>query len=191
MPLLGPADPLPHRPRRIAVSGTSGAGKSALARTVAAVTGSPYQELDALYHGPGWTPRDSFVADVEAFTSAGAWVTEWQFAQTRPLIAERADLLVWLDHPRPLVMTRVLRRTIRRRVRRTPLWNGNVEGSLWQAFTDRDDVLWWAWRSHRSRGERALALLDGPAASRLVVVRLRGQRQVDAWLAGPLTAAVG
>ena len=38
MPLLGPADPLPHRPQRVLVAGSSGSGKTTLAGAVAAAT---------------------------------------------------------------------------------------------------------------------------------------------------------
>jgi hypothetical protein len=36
----------------------------------------------------------------------------------RDVLPARADLLIWLDLPRRLVMARVVRRTLRRRVRR-------------------------------------------------------------------------
>ncbi len=54
VPLLGPTDPLPHRPRRIVVAGTSGSGKTTLARRVGPVLDVPHVEIDALFHGPGW-----------------------------------------------------------------------------------------------------------------------------------------
>lgn len=45
-------DPLPGRSGRVLVAGTSGAGKTTLARRTAAVLDIPHIELDALYHGP-------------------------------------------------------------------------------------------------------------------------------------------
>ena len=44
------------------------------------------------------------------------------------LVADRADVVVWLDLPLSLVMWRLLRRTARRGTcDKTELWNGNVE----------------------------------------------------------------
>jgi len=44
--------------RRIAVTGTSGSGKSTVARILGARLGLPVVELDALFWGPAWTePR--------------------------------------------------------------------------------------------------------------------------------------
>jgi hypothetical protein len=40
---------------------------------------------------------------------------------------QRADVLVWLDLPIPLVLWRLLRRTHGRNRDKTELWNGNVE----------------------------------------------------------------
>ncbi|RKT56695.1 AAA family ATPase [Saccharothrix australiensis] len=189
MPLLGPADELPHSPKRVLVTGTSGAGKSTLARCVADALGLSYVEMDSLYHGPQWTPRAEFEADVRALVERGRWATEWQYALARPLLLARADTLVWLDHPKHTVLRRVAVRTALRRVRRQELWNGNREPPLWTVFTDREHLLRWAWRSHGRTGERIAAVLAGEHGARLAVVRLRGQREVDQWRAGPLRRA--
>jgi len=169
-------------PRRILVAGTSGAGKTTLAGRVSAVLGLPYTELDSLHHGPGWTPRPEFEADVRTIAAQDAWVSEWQYPAARPLLLERAELLVWLDLPVPVVMTRVVRRTLRRRLRRIELWNGNVEPPLWTVFTSDDHILRWAWRTrhkYRGLGERLAA-----EAPHVQVVRLRRRRAGDRWVEG-------
>ena len=81
----------------------------------------PHIEIDALFHGPGWTPQDSFESDVHKFSAGPCWVTEWQYTQVRAILAQRADLLVWLNLPRALVMRQVMRRTVRRRLARQVL----------------------------------------------------------------------
>lgn len=177
------APDFPHRvpPSRVLVAGASGAGKSTLARRIAEASGQPYQEIDALYHGPDWTPRPSFIAEVDALTSRPGWVTEWQYESVRELLADRAELLVFLDYPRPLVMRRVIARTMRRRLGREELWNGNREGPLRSVFTDPEHIIRWAWNTHGSRG----TLVDEAARRRphLEVVRLQHPRVTEAWLA--------
>ena len=116
--LLGPDAPLPTAPRRVLVTGASGAGKTTLARALSVRLGLPHTELDALFHGPGWRPRPEFLEEVRRLAAAPTWVTEWQYGPARPLLLARADLVVWLDLPRRVVMTRVVRRTLRRRRRR-------------------------------------------------------------------------
>lgn len=162
------------------VAGTSGSGKTTLAARIGAALDLPFTEMDALHHGPGWTPRPEFLADVEAFTSGNRWVTEWQYGAARPLLAERADLLVWLDLPRSTVMRQVTVRTLRRRMRREVLWNGNVEPPLWTVFTERDHIIRWAWRTHAD-GARKIAEVRERWED-LVIVRLQSRAEVEDWV---------
>ena len=76
MPILDAVASLPVRPRRVLVAGTSGAGKTTVARRVAALLHIPHIEIDAPYHGPGWTPRDTFESEVHSFSAGSRWVTE-------------------------------------------------------------------------------------------------------------------
>lgn len=170
------------RPRRILVAGTSGSGKSTLAAALAERTGLPYVELDALHHGPNWVPRPEFAAEGTVLAHSDEWITEWQYSALRPLLLERAELLVWLDLPRWRVFAQLVPRTVRRRLRRTVLWNGNVEPPLRTVFTDPDHLLRWAWRTHPDTARRiAEARSQGRCPP---LVRLRSRPEVNAWLAG-------
>lgn len=175
---------LPAQPHRVLIAGGSGAGKTTVARSVAAALHLPVYELDCLFHGPGWRPRPSFQADVEVFSRGADWVTEWQYDVVRPLLAERADLVVWLDLPRWTVTRQVAGRTYRRLRNREVLWNGNVEPPLARLLTDPESVIRWAWRTQPESAKRVAALLTSQPA--LTVVRLRDRGEVTRWLAGPL-----
>jgi ABC-type dipeptide/oligopeptide/nickel transport system ATPase component len=50
-----------ERNRRIAVVGTTGSGKTALARRISQWLDIPHVELDALYWGPHWTNDSIFL----------------------------------------------------------------------------------------------------------------------------------
>ncbi|WP_250280081.1 AAA family ATPase [Frankia sp. Cppng1_Ct_nod] len=168
------------------VAGTSGAGKTTLARRVAEVLQIPHIELDALHHGPAWKPRETFAVDVEAFSAEPRWVTEWQYGLVRDLLAERADLLIWLDLPRRTVMRQVVCRTLRRRLRREVLWNGNTEPPLRTIFTDREHVVRWAWSGHHRSALRVAAVRE--RWPELAIVRLDSRAAIERWCGGPLRA---
>lgn len=185
--ILGPDDPLPGRPTRIVVAGTSGSGKTTLSGRLAAVLGTEHTEIDALYHGPSWIPRESFESDVDAFSSRESWVTEWQYGLVRDRLADRADLMVWLDLPRSTVMRQVIARTVRRRLRREVLWNGNIEAPLHRIFVERDHIVRWAWTTHRTTQRKVRAVAE--RRPDLPVVRLRSHDEADRWTSGPLADA--
>lgn len=178
--MLDADSPLTQRPRRVIVAGVSGTGKTTLATRIASVIDAPHVEIDGLFHGPNWTPRPEFLDDVRALVARPAWVTEWQYSTARDLLAEHADLLVWLDLPFRQTLGRVTRRTVRRRLTREVLWNGNIEPPLRTVLTDREHVVRWAVSTRRKYHE----LVPGAVglSPDLVVVRLRSQAEVERWL---------
>ena len=184
--MLRATDPLPARPRRIVVAGVSGVGKTTLSARIAEVVGIPHVEIDALFHGRDWTPRPEFLDDVRAFVARDEWVTEWQYGDARPLLTARADLLVWLDLPFMTVpLPRVVARTVRRRLRRQRLWNGNVEPPFHTFFTDPEHIVRWSFSTRNVYRDRVAAV-----RSDLPVVRLRRPRDVERWVDGSLRDAV-
>lgn len=87
---------------------------------------------------------------------------------------------MWLDLPRSTVMRQVTVRTLRRRMRREVLWNGNIEPPLWTVFTGRDHIIRWAWRTHAD-GARKIAEVRERWED-LVIVRLQSRAEVEDWV---------
>lgn len=139
--------------RRVAVVGTSGAGKSWLAGRLAAALAVPYVELDAIHHGPGWAavPAEEMRRQLETRCPAdGAWVADGNYSgKGGDLVRARADTVVWLDLPRAQVMRQLVLRTLRRVVLREQLWNGNRESLRDVLARDPErSILRWAWTRH-------------------------------------------
>jgi adenylate kinase family enzyme len=175
------------------VVGTSGSGKTTLADGLAARLAVPHVELDALHHGPGWTPARTpdFRAAVhraldEADATAGGWVVCGNYAQVATGIRARADTIVWLDLPRAVVMARVLRRTGVRVLRRVELWNGNREElSMVLALHDPErSIIRWAWDGVARNRRRYVPEMASTTWADLRWHRLRSPAEVSAWLAG-------
>ena len=116
---------------RIAITGPSGSGKTSLAVELARTLGIRHVEIDALHHGPNWESCGVVVLRerVAEATEAGGWVADSTYSgMLGDFVFGRAETLVWLDLPVPVVMWRLVRRTYLRRKHEVVLWNGNVEG---------------------------------------------------------------
>jgi adenylate kinase family enzyme len=172
-----------HEPRRIAVVGTSGSGKTTIAQRLAQRLNVPHVELDALNWGPNWTPapRELFRQRVDEALSGAAWTTDGNYSAVRDIVWSRADTIVWLDYSLPLIMARMVSRTARRIVTREELWNGNRE-QLRSAVFARDSILWWPLRTYRRRKRDYPLLFARPEYAHLQVVRLGSPQQARRWL---------
>lgn len=169
--------------QRIAVVGTTGSGKTTLARRLATALELPHVELDSLQWGPEWTPAetDAFREGVTRALAGDRWVVDGNYGAVRDLIWSRADTVVWLDYSVGTVLRRLILRTARRVLRREVLWNGNRE-RFWVQFASRDSIFLWMFRTHWRRRETYPALLDMPQHRHLRVVRLYAPWEADAWL---------
>jgi adenylate kinase family enzyme len=172
--------------QRVSVVGNSGSGKSTLAAALATRLGVPHLELDAVFHQPGWTelPIEEFRRRVAEFAATDGWVIDGNYSGVRDIVWARADTVVWLDLPRPVVMRQVIRRTLRRAVRRTELWNGNREPLRNFASVINPDrsIIAWAWTQHAKYRQRYESAMSDPAWGALRFIRLGSERAVAAFL---------
>ena len=168
--------------QRVIVGGISGCGKSTMARRLAARFDLPYVEMDALFHGPGWVERPTFLTDVDAFVATARWVTDSDgYADVvGDRVWERADTFVWLDYSRAVVMSRVVRRSFLRALGRRELWNGNREDP--RMWLRADHPIRWAWSQHAGRRRRNDEVTTDPRFGHLDVVRLRSPTDAVRWL---------
>lgn len=182
--MLSADDPLPERPERVLIAGVSGSGKTTLSARIGDAWGLRHVEVDALFHGPNWTPRSEFLDDVRAFAAEERWVTEWQYTSkgTDEILAPRAQLVIWLDYPYRVVRSRLMLRTLRRGILRTPLWNGNVEKPIWQMLrgAPEENILRWQTNTLHKWAERMPGVIE--RFPHLTIVRLRHPRETERWL---------
>ena len=167
---------------RVVVIGTTGAGQSTLAERLARRLDGDFVDLDALHWGPNWAvPRiDDFRQRVEAALAGERWAVAGNYSITRDIVWGRADTLIWLDYPLPLILWRLLRRTVRRVFTREELWNGNRE-HLREQFASRESLFYIAVTTYRSRRRKFAAALAQPEYAHLVVWRFRRPGELARW----------
>ncbi|NLE46534.1 MAG: AAA family ATPase [Chloroflexi bacterium] len=169
--------------QRIVVVGTTGCGKTTLARRIATLLDLPCVELDALYWGPDWTPvpPDVFRDRVDRAIAHSAWVVDGNYSALRQNLWGTADTIVWLDYPLPLILLRLFRRTLRRTLGQEELWNGNRE-SVSRTLFSGDSIILWALRTYQRRRRTYEQLMQDPELAHLCFVRLRWPNDTETWM---------
>jgi adenylate kinase family enzyme len=166
--------------QRIVILGCSGTGKSTLARRLGERLRLPVVHLDALFWEPGWVEaeRQLFRSRVAHALAGERWISDGNYtSRTADLRLPRADLIVWLDQPLWRRLWRVTWRVARYRRGSRPDMGPDCPERLDPVF------LRYIWDFDRKARPRIEALIAEHAPA-TPLLRLRGDRQVAAFLAG-------
>jgi hypothetical protein len=181
VPLASASDPVTAR--RILVYGVTGSGKSTVAAKIAESLRITYVACDDLAHQPNWTKTDDDVLRSILTSAAGgdAWVMDAHYSVARDVVHPRIELIVGMDYPRWFSFQRLIRRTVSRVVRGTPVCNGNHE-TFRRAFLSSDSIFVWHFRSFaRKRRELADWASDVSGPPTLL---FRRPRDLETWIDG-------
>jgi adenylate kinase family enzyme len=178
----------PSRPTKIVVYGVTGSGKTTLARQIGERLGLPWHSVDDLTWQPGWValPIETQRAMIAAICAQEEWVLDAAYGGWIDVPLARADLVVGLDFPRWISLSRLIRRTLVRLVRRTRVCNGNVE-SL-RMMLSKESLVLFHFKSFKRKRRRMREWQADP--DKPPVLLFRKPKAVAGWLAGqPATAS--
>ena len=138
---------------KILVVGTSGSGKSILAKNVSNILGIKDIELDALFLKENW--QESSNTDfrekiLQSIKGTSGYVINGNYNKVKDLTWGNADTVIWLDYSRFIVMWRVIKRTFIRIITQEELWSGNKE-TIKKSFFEKDSIILWAWNTYSKR----------------------------------------
>ena len=88
--------------QRISIVGTTGSGKTTLARQVSQRLQIPHiEELDELHWEPNWIEASTqvFSDRVSEALKGDRWVVDGNYSKIRDVIWSQADTVVFLDYP--------------------------------------------------------------------------------------------
>lgn len=170
--------------QRIACIGSTTSGKTTLATQLGALLDLPMVDLDALIWEPGWREAhvDVFRDRIRHALAGDGWVTSGNYiTDAQDLIWPRADTVIFLDMPMPMLVWRVLLRSWSRRG--VLLWGTNYE-TFWPQLKiwSRDSLVYFALTTTRRRRRQFEAWQRDPRWAHIRFYRLRSPREVARFL---------
>ncbi|MQS18192.1 adenylate kinase [Streptomyces kaniharaensis] len=168
--------------RKIALFGPPATGKSTLARWLSAELGHPHTDLDDLLFTPdGPLPLPEFRRQAGEITRQDTWIVEGNFSKLADVVWHRADVLVWLDFQLPLIMYRIVRRSLYQLTGYED--SPQARRLTWsKAFFSRRSLLRTAIRKYRNNRPRYVQQVSETADQGVKVVRLHSPREVRRWM---------
>ena len=162
--------------RRLVVVGTSGAGKTTIARQIASILDVPHIELDSYRYGPNWTKTpDDVVRDrLSEALRAEAWVADGNYYRmARDVVWPRANTVAMarLLDPRGHVEA-ILQNDAPRDPSAKSYGTATEKGSGGTSCR-RDSLFLWALKTHWSRRRTMPAAFARPEHAHLDVAHLR------------------
>ena len=166
---------------RVLVMGSTGSGKSTFARQLAMRLDAAHIEQDALNWDPGWTnlshaDPEKLRRRIAAAIAAESWTTCGNYSVVRSMVLDRATRLIWLDYERPVIMARVIRRSVTRALARDELWPGTGNREDFRRWLDKEHPIRWAWDTFKYRRAAYEKMFADPANAHLKMHRVRHTR---------------
>ena len=168
--------------QRIVVFGSTGVGKTTMARRIAEEFALPVIDIDSLRReaGKSAAPEETFSQLVVEHVKAVNWIIDGSYTSVQDIIWSRADAIVWLDFPFWVFCSRLIKRSLYRTLIRKnsekPV-KGRNQPARERALTYLQAIF-----TGRQRRQRYFATLYSTKNVHLHIIRLFSPKDADLWL---------
>ena len=173
--------------KRINVIGTSGSGKSTVARRISCRLDIPHIEMDQIFWSKNWTMSsdENFENSLKEKLSKDSWVLDGNYSKTAPTKWKDVQMVIWVDLPFLITLYQAVMRSLRRVVIGQELWEGTeCYESFRRSFLSRESVIWWTITTYKKVRSRYEQIMNDNTYSHIKFVRLTSRREIDLFIKG-------
>lgn len=169
--------------QRVLVIGTTGSGKTTMAKKVAAAINGTALDIDDFLWKPGWVqrPKEEMLAMLIEPLAKEKWTLSGNNRKNRDFYWSRADTVIWLNYSFWVVFSRLLWRTIKRVVTKEEVMPGCVE-SFRSQFLSKDSLLVWFFQTYWKRKKDYRQAIRSHKYQHLTIIEFKHPRQAKRFL---------
>lgn len=170
--------------KRVIIIGTTGSGKTTLAKKLAKKLNCPHIQIDALFWKPNWQEAsdEELFSKLKAATSGDSWVVDGNYIRTRQLTWTKADTIIWINLPFYLTFYQNFTRSFRRALTGEELWEGTGNRESFQKMFSSDSILIWLFKTYWSQKKRNEQLMNDPELNHVSFYRLKSRSEIKSFL---------
>jgi len=168
---------------KIIILGTTGSGKTTLAKRLSHKLAIPHVELDSLFWEPGWihVDIDTMRRAVKKTLDRETWIVDGNYSKARDLIWPKADLAIWLNYPFRTIIWHLMKRTWKNCRSKKELWPGCRETFSMQLLS-KNSILFWFLKSYWKKRRTYTTLLTPENYPNLKIVTIHSPKELETFL---------
>jgi len=141
-----------NKMKRIVIIGTSGCGKTTLAKKLSKILNITCYDLDDYYWLPNWQPQSDkeFFNIVDMLSSKKTWIMSGNYSKVNHFIWERCDTIIWMDYSLLRCLYQGIKRSLKRYIGKQPCCGNNYE-SFRRTFLSRNSIILWILSTYKRR----------------------------------------
>lgn len=171
--------------KRIIIIGTSGCGKTTLAKRLSKILNIPSYDLDDYYWLPKWQPQTDkeFVKIVDKLSNKKTWIMNGNYSKVNHFIWDRSDTIIWLDYSLLRCLCQGIIRSIIRAISKEVCCGNNYE-SFKRTFLSRNSIVLWILSTYRRRKQSYKQAFKNQKEGSKAYLKFSNPKETNQWLKG-------
>jgi adenylate kinase family enzyme len=172
--------------RKVNIVGTTGAGKTFLAKRMSEILALDYLEIDQIFWGPNWakpTNRDFYDRLKLELEKSKGFILDGNYTKTTSLKWAHSETIIWVHPGYFSNLGQLVIRTILRVATRKELWRntGNRESIYAHLFT-KDSIFYWFYKTHKGNELKFASDMRAEQWRHLQFIELKSNAEIKKFL---------